>query len=236
MRDGRRHLRRDPASDGGRGYEASWRAARRVARVGSVFDRGTPATKLLWLRSPLRPCPSVRWDAPRTTSALPACSAAICSDASRCVTEISDKTERGKLVNAAWHRYGIINSLSLGAVLAGWLGARGKEAAPNQLSEAERRLAVAKDVLVGVVAVTGAVTAAEGVRFSRQAPGGAVPLDDGDHTAAEASEAQHRAKARLNALGLASLAADLALVGVNAALAQEGFRRPPRRRIRRWRD
>ncbi|MFL5854873.1 MAG: hypothetical protein ACJ76T_13045 [Solirubrobacteraceae bacterium] len=152
------------------------------------------------------------------------------------VTEISDKTERGKLVNAAWHRYGIINSLSLGAVVAGWLGARGKEAAPNQLSEAERRLAVAKDVLVGVVAVTGAVTAAEGVRFSRQAPGGAVPLDDGDHTAAEASEAQHRAKARLNALGLASLAADLALVGVNAALAQEGFRRPPRRRIRRWRD
>jgi hypothetical protein len=152
------------------------------------------------------------------------------------VTEISDKTERGKLVNAAWRRYGIINSLSLGAVVAGWLGARAKEATPNQLSEAERRLAVAKDVLVGVVAVTGAVTAAEGVRFSRQAPGGAVPLDDGDHTAAEASEAQHRAKARLNALGLASLAADLALVGVNAALAQQGFRRPPRRRIRRWRD
>jgi hypothetical protein len=152
------------------------------------------------------------------------------------VTEISDKTERGKLVNAAWRRYGIINSLSLGAVVAGWLGARGKEAAPNQLSEAERRLAVAKDVLVGVVAVTGAVTAAEGVRFSRQAPGGAVPLDDGDHAAAEASEAQHRAKARLNALGLASLAVDLALVGVNAALAQQGFRRPPRRRIRPWGD
>jgi hypothetical protein len=152
------------------------------------------------------------------------------------VTEISDKAERGKLVNAAWRRYGIINSLSLAAVVAGWLGARAREAAPRQLSEPERRLAVAKDALVGVVAVTGAITAAEGVRFSRQAPGGAVPLDDGDHAAAEASEAQHRAKARLNALGLASLAADLALVGVNAALAQQGFRRPPRRRILPWRD
>ena len=52
------------------------------------------------------------------------------------VTEISDKAERGKLVNAAWRRYGIINSLSLGAVVAGWLGARAKEAAPRQLSEA----------------------------------------------------------------------------------------------------
>jgi hypothetical protein len=152
------------------------------------------------------------------------------------VAEISDKAERGKVVNATWRRYGIINALSLGAVVAGWLGARAKEAAPSQLSEPERRLAIAKDALVGVVAVTGAVTAVEGVRFSRQAPGGAVPLDDGDHAATEASEAQHRAKARLNALGLASLAADLALVGVNAALAQQGFRRPPRRRILPWRD
>src|SRR3954454_1597914 len=84
------------------------------------------------------------------------------------VTEITDKAERGKLVNAAWRRYGIINSLSLGAVVAGWLGARAKEAAPAQLSAAERRLAVAKDALVGVVAVTGAVTAHARVRLSRQ--------------------------------------------------------------------
>ena len=152
------------------------------------------------------------------------------------VTEISDKTERGKLVNAAWRRYGLVNSLSLAAVVLGWAGARGKEAAPDQLSEAERRLAAAKDVLVGLVALTGAATATEGVRFAKQAPGGAVPLDDGDHAAPEASRSQQRAKARLNALGLASLAADLALVGVNAALAQQGFRRPPRRRVVPWRD
>jgi hypothetical protein len=150
------------------------------------------------------------------------------------VTEISDKAERGKLVNAAWRRYGIINAASLLAVVGGWLGARANEAAPGRLSAAERRLAVAKDALVGVVAVAGVVTAAEGVRFSRQAPGGAVPLEDGDHTAAEASAKQRRTKARLNVLGIASLAADVALVGVNAALAQQGFRRPPRRRVLPW--
>lgn len=60
------------------------------------------------------------------------------------------------------------------------------EAQPRHISEAERRLAVAKDVMVGVVAVTGAVGAAEGVRFSRLARDGAVPLDDGDHAAANA--------------------------------------------------
>src|SRR5829696_1558196 len=146
------------------------------------------------------------------------------------VTEISDSGERGKLVNAAWRRYGAVNSLSLLAVTAGWIGARAEEARPRYLSPAERRLAVAKDVLVGVVAVTGLATAGEGIRFARQAPGGAVPLDDGDHTAAEASTAQRSAKRRLNVLGLVSLAAEAALVSVNAALAQEGFRRPPRRR------
>jgi hypothetical protein len=99
------------------------------------------------------------------------------------VTQIRDERERGKVVNTAWRRYGLVNSLSLAAVAAGWAGARADEARPKRLSDAERRLAVAKDVLVGVVAVTGLATAAQGIRFARQAPDGAVPLADGDHTA-----------------------------------------------------
>jgi uncharacterized membrane protein len=151
------------------------------------------------------------------------------------VTAISDEAERGKVVNAAWRRYGIVNSLSLLAVTAGWLGARAGEAQPRFLSPAEQRLALAKDALVGVVAVTGVATAAQGMRFARQAPEGAVPLTDGDHTAVGASPAAARAKRRLNVLGLVSLGAEAALVSVNAALAQQGFRRPPRRRAIPWR-
>ena len=151
------------------------------------------------------------------------------------VTQIRDKGERGKVVNAAWRRYGLVNSISLAAVAVGWAGARADEARPRRLSEQERRLAVAKDVLVGVVAVSGLATAAQGVRFARQAPDGAVPLTDGDHAAPEATTAQRRAKRRLNALGLVSLAAETGLVGVNAALAQQGFRRPPVRRALPWR-
>ena len=150
------------------------------------------------------------------------------------VTHISDKAERGQVVNAAWRRYGAINSVSLLAVTSGWLGARLNEAGPARLSPAERRLAVAKDVLVGAVTVTGLATAIQGIRFSRQAPDGAVPLEDGEHTAPEATRAQARAKRRVNALGAASLAAELSLVGVNAALNQQSFRRPPRRRALPW--
>src|SRR3954449_12033051 len=56
------------------------------------------------------------------------------------VTELSDPSERGKLVNAAWRRYGVVTSLSLAAVLSGWFGARLNEAANDRLSKRERRL------------------------------------------------------------------------------------------------
>jgi hypothetical protein len=147
------------------------------------------------------------------------------------VTAISDARERGKVVNAAWRRYGAVNSLSLLALTAGWAGARLNEAAPGRLDPAERRLALAKDALVGVATVTGLATAAEGVRFSRLAPDGAVPLRDGDHAAAQATEQQRRAKRRVNVLGAVSLASEVGLVAVNAALNQRSFRRPPARRL-----
>jgi hypothetical protein len=147
------------------------------------------------------------------------------------VTELRDPAERGKLVNAAWKRYGAINSLSLLAVTTGWAGARLNEAENGRLSPEERRLARAKDVLVGVVTVTGLATAAEGMRFARTAPDGAVPLRDGDHAAAEASAASRRSKRRVNALGAVSLVAEAGLVAVNAALNQRTFRRPPARRL-----
>jgi len=148
------------------------------------------------------------------------------------VTEISDARERGKVVNAAWRRYGVINTLSLTAVTTGWVGARLNEAADRRLSPAERRLARAKDVLVGVVTVTGLATAVQGMRFSGKAPGGAVPLRDGEHASPEAGDEARGAKRRVNALGAVSLAAEVGLVGVNAALNQQSFRRPPARRMR----
>jgi hypothetical protein len=147
------------------------------------------------------------------------------------VTEISDPSERGRVVNAAWSRYGAVNSLALLAVVGGWAGARVNEAADRRLSAPERRLARAKDVLVAVVGATGIATAAQGIAFARSAPGGAVPLADGDHAAASASDRSRRAKRRVNALGAAALVAELGLVAVNAALEQRQHRRPAVRRL-----
>src|SRR4051794_19721647 len=147
------------------------------------------------------------------------------------VTSISDPAERGEVVNAAWRRYGTVNSLSLLAVATGWAGARLDEAADRRLSDGERRLARAKDALVLAVAAGGLATAAQGGAFAPQAPGGAVPPPDRDHGAPRASDSARRAKRRLRALGSLSLAAEVGLVAVNAALNQRNFRRPPARRL-----
>jgi hypothetical protein len=147
------------------------------------------------------------------------------------VSEITNQSERGRVVNAAWRRYGVIQTLSLAAVVGGWAGARLDEAADRRLTPEERRLARAKDVLVGLVGVTGLATAAQGVAFSRTAPDGAVPLHDGDRTAPQASTASKRAKRRVNALGVANLLSEVALVTVNAALEQRQHRRPALRRL-----
>jgi hypothetical protein len=57
-----------------------------------------------------------------------------------------------------------------------------------------------------------------------------VPLDDGDHTAPAASDSARRRKQRLNALGVATIAAEVGIVGVNAAMSQVNFRHSPVRR------
>src|SRR3954467_3544395 len=137
------------------------------------------------------------------------------------VDRITDPRERGEVVNAAWRRYGTVNSIGLVAMTAGWAGARAEEArGAGKLTGRERALARVKDGLVGAVFVTGVLTAVEGIRFARQAPAGAVPLTDGSTAAPSASPRAARMKRSLNVLGAASLAAEAALVAVNGALAQ----------------
>jgi len=148
---------------------------------------------------------------------------------------VGEKSERGKVVNRAWRRYGWINLASLLAIVGGWAGARANEARPSSLSPRERALATGKDAAVAAVGITGVATAITGMRFARSAPDGAVPLEDGNTPAPETSEKAAQLKRRLNALNTASTAAELALVGINAALAQANFRRPPARRLLRRR-
>jgi hypothetical protein len=149
------------------------------------------------------------------------------------LASVTAPRERGAVVNRAWRRYGTVNSASLAAVLGGWALARSDETSDRMLSDSERRLALAKDYAVAAVAISGIASGVSGVLFARMEPDGAVELEDGSDPMPDTPEREARAKRALNALGAVELASTGALVAINAALSQAGFRRPPVRRLLR---
>jgi hypothetical protein len=147
------------------------------------------------------------------------------------VREVKDPRERGKLVNAAWRRYGVVNSLSLLTLAAAYAPARVGEARSDRLSEREHKIVRGKDVAMASLFATGLVSAIQGIRFARMEPGGAVPLEDGSTPAPDASEREAKTKRALNILGAANLVSALGLTAADATLAQTSHRRPPLKRL-----
>jgi hypothetical protein len=143
---------------------------------------------------------------------------------------VSSRAERGKVVNAAWHGYGPINATALAAVGGGWFAARLTEANPLRQTELERELAKVKDGLVVAALVTGFGSGLQGARLARQAPEGGVPIERGTEPAPETPKPAARIQRTLGLLGSANVATGLALVAVNAVMAQQAHSRPPLRR------
>lgn len=137
---------------------------------------------------------------------------------------VSDKPERGKVLNRAWRRYGSVNSLALTGLVAGWASARTDERGPLWTSRRRRTLVRAKDVTVGAVVITGLASAVGGIGFAQQAPDGAVPMDTGSEPAAETPPRAATLKRAVNLLGGLNLAAELSLVAVNGLLARSTSR------------
>ncbi|HWD64038.1 MAG TPA: hypothetical protein VG405_02600 [Solirubrobacteraceae bacterium] len=142
--------------------------------------------------------------------------------------EISDKRERGKVLNTSWRRYGTVNSAALATLVGTWIPLRQAELDRRLISRADRSLIAAKDATVGAVALTGLISAAGGVAFAAEEPDGAVPVESGRAPAPETPGRAATLKRLVNATGALNLASELTLVAVNVALHQ----RQSGRRIR----
>lgn len=140
---------------------------------------------------------------------------------------IDKKSDRGKVVNAAWNGYNLINSLSVAAVALGWAGARFTEAKPANLSDTERALSLVKDGLVVTAVVTGVMNGIQGARLAKQAPEGAVPLESGTEPAPETPPEAAKIQRSLGVLGNVNILAGVALAAVNGVLSQVNYSRPP---------
>jgi hypothetical protein len=140
------------------------------------------------------------------------------------LSSVSNEAERGTVLNQAWRRYGTVNSLALAGLVAGWVSTRQDERGRLRTGRRRSALVLAKDVTVGAVAVTGLASAAGGIGFAQQAPGGAVPMADGTDPAADTPVRAARIKRVVNLLGGLNLAAELALVVVNGLLIRSRSR------------
>jgi hypothetical protein len=141
------------------------------------------------------------------------------------LASVSSEAERGKVLNRAWRRYGTVNSLALAGLVAGWVSTRQDERGRLRTGRRRSALVLAKDVTVGAVAITGLASAASGIGFSQQAPGGAVPMADGTDSAADTPARAASLKRLVNLLSRLNLAAELALVVVNGLLVRSRSRR-----------
>ncbi|MBE2319462.1 hypothetical protein DVA67_026045 [Solirubrobacter sp. CPCC 204708] len=146
------------------------------------------------------------------------------------LVNIASHTERGSVSNAAWNGYNAINSAGLGAAAIGWTAARLTETRPTNLSATERTLSSAKDGLMAAAVLTGVASGVQGARLARQAPDGAVPVETGTKPAAETPEKAARIQRSLGVLGSANIVTGVALVAVNAVLAQINHSHPAKKR------
>ena len=144
--------------------------------------------------------------------------------------KIASHSERGSVTNAAWNGYNPVNALGLGAAALGWRAARLTEAKPAKLSGREKALSRAKDALMAAAVLTGVGSGVQGARLARQASDGAVPVTTGTKPAAETPPTAAKIQRGLDTLGNLNIVAGVALVGVNAVLAQTDHSRPAKRR------
>ena len=130
------------------------------------------------------------------------------------VAHISDRSERGLVLNEAWMRFQTVGILAMGVTVAMWRLGSLKDAE----SDIDATLAGIKNVLLGGALLTSVASAIAGRRIARQAPEGATPVESGAEPAPETPDEAARSQ-RLSAfLGAATVALVAGVLGLSSAL------------------
>jgi hypothetical protein len=143
--------------------------------------------------------------------------------------EIADPAERDRVATTAWQRFSWLNLAAHGVFAATWFIGRSMLSG-REVSRPARGLTRLKDGLVVAGLVTGIGTAVLGRMLGTCARRGAGPAQireareaGGTARGGERTVALQRA---VGGLGIANLIANIATLGITAALAMEGSRSP----------
>ena len=133
---------------------------------------------------------------------------------------LSSKDERGKMLNAAWNRYNVVNAVSLGTAAATWFFGRAGISG-RSIGEDARNLVLAKDALFVASGLTGLASIISGLRLTRQAPEGATPIQTGTEPAPETSDEAAGLLRTVNILGNVSIGLIASIIAVTTILSQK---------------
>ena len=139
------------------------------------------------------------------------------------VSSISDRSERGRVLNEAWLRFNAVNGLAMVAAVGAWrLG--GLKEAESRLGPGAEGLVKWKNVLLGGAVVNSVASAALGARFASESPDGYTPAESGTEPAPETPEGAARAQRLIGFFGNGALVMLAGAAAVSTALEARGQR------------
>ncbi len=139
------------------------------------------------------------------------------------ISSISDKRERGRVLNEAWFRFNAVNAVAVVAAVGAWrLG--GLKEAEEDLGIGAGALVGLKDVLLGAALFNSAVSGVLGARIAGQSSEGDTPVESGTEPAPETPEAAAKSQRLIGFFGTGSLVSLAAAATVSAALEARATR------------
>jgi uncharacterized membrane protein len=139
------------------------------------------------------------------------------------VRNISNRDERGQVINDAWRRFGAIQLGSLALVAGTWLAGR-LRLTGREVSGSSRALVVAKDVLVATTLVSSIGAAISGNKLAAERDDGAVPMNYHGEVSAESPARIRRLGQLTDTFGLINLIAGAGVITVTTLLAMSAGR------------
>ena len=129
------------------------------------------------------------------------------------VKTVDDEKERGELLNKAWRGFSPVNAIALGSVVLTWVAGR-SAISGGEIDRETRGLVVAKDVLVGIYALSGIGAQIVGRTWGKRE----APVKSGSEPSARASELDAKAQKTVNWLGRVSILSAAGIIALTAVL------------------
>jgi hypothetical protein len=137
----------------------------------------------------------------------------------RAVALIGSNEERGRVINAAWNGYNILNAAAMATAAATWLTGRSMLSG-NEVDAQTHKLVVAKDALFAGAIGTGIANVISGALLAKEGPA-ATPLISGNRAAPDASPRAKTLVNLINVLGPVNLALTAGIIGLTSVLSMK---------------